>query len=58
MSIGFAVEVGHRVIGVVVRCDGGFGVFSSDLAYRRLEARIIPNLRKITRFATKLGART
>lgn len=56
VSIGFAVEVGHRLIGVAVRCAGGSRVFSSDLAYRNPEGRIFPNLRTITRFATQLGA--
>jgi hypothetical protein len=56
VSIGFAVEVGHRIIGVAVRGAGGFRLFSSDLAYRKMEGRIFPNLRTITRFATQLGA--
>jgi hypothetical protein len=56
VSIGFAVEVGHRIIGVAVRCAGGFRVFASHGAYRKLEGRIFPNLRTVRRFAAELGA--
>jgi hypothetical protein len=55
VSIGFADELGHRIIGVAVRCAGGFRFFSSDLAYRNLEDRIFPNLRAIARFAARPG---
>jgi hypothetical protein len=49
MSAGFAVQAGHKIIGVAVRCAGGFRVFSSDFAYRKLEHRIFPNARAIAR---------
>jgi hypothetical protein len=56
VAIGFAIGAGHRIIGVAVRCAGGFRVFSSDLMYRKLEGRIFPNLRSIRRSAAQLGA--
>ena len=49
MSAGFAVQAGHKIIGVAVRCVGGFRVFCSDFAYRKLEYRIFPNARAIAR---------
>jgi hypothetical protein len=49
VSTCFAVEDRHKIIGVAVRCAGGFRVFSSDFAYRKLEHRIFPNARAIAR---------
>jgi hypothetical protein len=55
VSVGFAVQAGHKLIGVAVRCAGGFRLFSSDFAYRRLEGRTFPNFRAITRSVARLG---
>jgi hypothetical protein len=49
MSAGFAVQAGHKIIGVAARCVGGFRVFCSDFAYRKLEYRIFPNVPAINR---------
>jgi hypothetical protein len=51
----FAVQAGHKVIGVAVRCIGGFRVFSSDSTYRKLENRIFPNARAVARSVARLG---
>ena len=56
MSVCFAVQAGHKIIGVAVRCLGGFRVFSSDSAYRKLENRIFPNARAVVRSAVRLGS--
>jgi hypothetical protein len=56
VSVGFAVQAGHKLIGVAVRCAGGFRVFSSDFTYRRLEDRIFPNMRAVARSVAQLGA--
>ena len=56
MSVCFAVQAGHKIIGVAVRCLGGFRVFSSDSAYRKLENRIFPNDRAVVRSAVRLGS--
>jgi hypothetical protein len=53
----FAVQAGHKIIGVAVRCIGGFRVFSSNDAYRKLENRIFPNARAVARSVLRLGAR-
>jgi len=41
---------------VAVRCLGGFRVFSSDSADRRLENRIYPNARAVDRSVVRIGA--
>jgi hypothetical protein len=51
----FAVEAHHKMIGVAVRCPGGFRVFSSDRAYRKLENGIFPNARAVVRSVARLG---
>jgi hypothetical protein len=56
VSVCFATESRHRINGVVARCRGGFGVFSSDPACRRLEDGIIPNGRAVVRSFARLGA--
>jgi len=56
VSVCFAVEAGHKIIGVAVRCLGGFRVFSSDSADRRLENRIYPNARAVDRSVVRIGA--
>ena len=56
MSVGFAVQAGHKLIGVAVRCAGGFRVFCSDLKYQKLEGRTFPNMRAIARSVAQLGA--
>ena len=56
VSVCFAVQAGHKIIGVAVRCLGGFRVFSSDSAYRKLENRIFPNARAVARSVARLGA--
>jgi hypothetical protein len=56
VSVCFAVQAGHKIVGVAVRCLGGFRVFSSDSAYRKLEDRIFPNVRAVARSAARLGA--
>jgi hypothetical protein len=50
----FAVQAGHKIIGVAVRCLGGFRVFCSDFPYRKLEYRIFPNARAIARSVARL----
>jgi hypothetical protein len=55
VSVCFAVEARHKMIGVAVRCPGGFRLFSSDRAYRRLEKRIFPNARALARSVARLG---
>jgi hypothetical protein len=56
VSVCFAVEARHRMIGVAVRCPGGFGVFfSSNRAYRKLERGISPNARAVVRSIAWLG---
>ena len=55
VSVCFAVEARHKIIGVAVRCPGGFRVFSSDRAYRKLEVGIFPNARAVARSAARLG---
>lgn len=55
MSVCFAVEARYKIIGVAVRCPGGFRVFSSDRAYRKLENGIFPNVRAVVRSAAGLG---
>jgi hypothetical protein len=56
VSVCFAVQARHRIIGVAVRCAGGFRVFSSDSAYRKLEDRIFPNARAVVRCVARIGA--
>lgn len=51
----FVVEARHKIIGVAVRCLGGFRVFSSDSAYRTLDHRIFPNTRAVARSVALLG---
>jgi hypothetical protein len=55
VSTCFAVEDRHKIIGVAVRCLGGFRVCSSLSAHRILENRIFPNARAVDRSAAKLG---
>jgi hypothetical protein len=55
VSVCFAVEARHKMIGVAVRCPGGFRVFHSDRAYRKLENGIFPNARAIVRSVVRLG---
>jgi hypothetical protein len=56
VSVCFAVEARHKMIGVPVRCPGGFGVFfSSNRAYRKLENGIFPNARTVVRSVARLG---
>ena len=55
VSVCFAVEARHKMIGVAVRCPGGFRVFSSDRAYRKLENGIFPNARAVVRSVARLG---
>jgi hypothetical protein len=55
VSVCFAVEAHHKMIGVAVRCPGGFRVFSSDRAYRKLENGIFPNARAVVRSVARLG---
>ena len=57
MSACFAIEARRRVVGVAVRCAGGFRFFSSDPAYRKLEDRVFPNARAIDRAAARLASR-
>jgi hypothetical protein len=45
VSVCFAVEARHKIVGVAVRCSGGFRLFSSDPAYRKLERGIFPTAR-------------
>jgi len=52
----FADEDRDKTIGVAVRCLGGFRVFSSDSADRRLENRIYPNARAVDRSVVRIGA--
>jgi len=52
----FAVQDRHKIIGLAVRCFGGFRAFSSELAYRKLENRIFPNARAVERSVAGLGA--
>ena len=54
VSMGFAVEARHKMIGVAVRCPGGFRIFSSDRAYRKLENGIFPNARAVVRSVARL----
>jgi hypothetical protein len=58
VSVCFAVLAGHKIVGVAVRCLGGFRVFSSDSAYRKLENRIFPNARAVDRSVARLGVPT
>jgi hypothetical protein len=51
----FAVQARHKIIGVAVRCLGGFRVFCTDSAYRKLENRIFPNARAVARSVARLG---
>jgi hypothetical protein len=55
VSVCFAVEARHKIVGVAVRCPGGFRVFFSDRAYRKLEDRIFPNARAVVRSVARLG---
>jgi hypothetical protein len=58
VSMCFAVEARHKMIGVAVRCPGGFRIFSSDRAYRKLENGIFPNARAVVRsVARREGAK-
>jgi hypothetical protein len=57
MSVCFAIEARRRVVGVAVRCAGGFRFFSSDPAYRKLEGRVFPKARAIDRAAARLASR-
>ena len=43
LSVCFAIEARHKIVGGAVRSPDGFRVFSSDRAYRKLENRIFPN---------------
>jgi len=54
VSMCFAVEARHKMIGVAVRCPGGFRIFSSDRAYRKLENGIFPNARAVVRSVARL----
>ena len=57
VSVCFAVEARHKIVGVAIRCPGGFRVFSSDRSYRKLEQGIFPNARAVARSVARLGAR-
>jgi len=56
MSTCFAVQDRHKIIVVAVRCLGGYRVFSSELAYRKLENRIFQNAWAVERSVAGLGA--
>lgn len=45
MSSRFVVEAEGRVVGIALRCAGGFRFFASDSRFRVLERRIFPRLR-------------
>jgi hypothetical protein len=55
VSVCLAVEARHKIIGVAVRCPGGFRVFSSDRAYQKLENGIFPNARAVAYSLARLG---
>lgn len=56
ISAGFAVQAGREIIAVRARCLGGFRVFASDFAYRKLDNRVLPNARAVARSVARLGA--
>jgi len=43
----FAVEVDRRVVGLAVRCDGGYRFFASHPDYFSLEGRLFPRARTL-----------
>jgi len=47
MSESFVVEANRKVVGVAVRCRGGFRFFASDPVYRRLERRVFRHARSL-----------
>jgi hypothetical protein len=55
VSTCFAVQDHHKLIEVAVRCLGGFPVFSSERAYRKLQNRIFPSAPSVGRSVAGLG---
>jgi hypothetical protein len=47
MSSRFVVETGGRVVGLALRCRGGFRFFASDSGFRALDRRTFPRLRAL-----------
>lgn len=47
MSSRFVVETGGRVVGLALRCGGGFRFFASDDGFRALDRRTFPRLRAL-----------
>lgn len=55
MSEHFVVEADRRVVGVAVRCAGGFRFFSSDPAYSPLEGRTFRRARAVVNTVAKFA---
>lgn len=55
MSSRFVVETEGRVVGLALRCRGGFRFFASDDGFRALDRRTFPRLRALLH-AVRAGA--
>ncbi len=51
----FVVEADRKVVGVAVRVPGGFKFFSSDPAFRELEATTFPRAKAMARRISEMA---
>jgi hypothetical protein len=54
----FVVEADRKVVGLAVRVPGGFKFFSSDPAFRELEATTFPRARAMARRISEVAQTT
>ncbi len=57
MSSCFVVETEGRVVGLALRCQGGFRFFASDAGFRALDRRTFPRLRALLQAVRTGGER-
>ena len=55
MSERFVVEAGRKVVGVAVRCAGGYRFYASEDGFFPLENRSFPSVRALTSAAGSLA---
>lgn len=55
MSEHFVVEADRRVVGVAVRCAGGFRFFSSEPAFSPLDGRVFRRARAVVHAVAKFA---
>jgi hypothetical protein len=56
LSDNFVVQAEKQVVGIAVRVPGGFRFFTSDPAYKGLEAQVFAKARSIDRLAAEIAA--